>query len=443
MTSWRERLSRSGSPAPARPEHPGGDPRRLAWGWPEVAVFGFALALRLVIVSHATWQPVGDTRDYHAFAESLLSGRGYQQRYAGETAAYHGLTFHAYRMPGYPVFLALVYGLFGWRPLYAYLANVLCDLVTAVFTLLIGRRLGGRGIGLAAQALFALHVIWTPALMTESLFTALFAGLVFLVVSGRVAASATAALGFGGVLAASLFVRPIALTVVPVALARIVRTRGLGGAALLGVLALAPSALALAGWAVRNHARLGEVVLFSTNLGLHNSREFPIDRALIVRAAVSRGLNEAQINRLLLGEIGQAVRRAPGRAAGIYLRRVVEVFSPRRPRTHLWSRAFEGPGGSRLVTRLYRGLALQYLVTYPLALVGTAVLVRRGCFFGGLWSLIGSFALVHALVSNGNLRFAAPLYPLVCVLAGCGIAGLVAGGVRCARRRAGGIMRAL
>jgi 4-amino-4-deoxy-L-arabinose transferase-like glycosyltransferase len=115
-----------------------------------VAVFAFSLALRLVIVSHATWHPVGDTRDYHAFAESLLSGRGYQQRYAGETAAYHGLTFHAYRMPGYPVFLALVYGLFGWRPLYAYLANVLCDLVTAVFTLLIGRRLGGRGIGLAA-----------------------------------------------------------------------------------------------------------------------------------------------------------------------------------------------------------------------------------------------------------------------------------------------------
>jgi hypothetical protein len=72
-------------------------------------------------------------------------------------------------------------------------------------------------------------------------------------------------------------------------------------------------------------------------------------------------------------------------------------------------------------------MASQYLVTYPLALVGTAVLVRRGSASGGLRSLIGSFALVHALVSNGNLRFAAPLYPLVCVLAGCAIAALVAG----------------
>jgi len=402
-------------------------PRRVSWGWPEAAVLALSLALRVVIISHATPQLVADARDYHALAESLLASRSYQQQYDGETTAYHGLTFYAYRMPGYPIFLALVYGVFGWRPLYAYLANVLCDLVAEIFALLIGRRLFGRSVGLAAQALFALHVLWTPALMTESLFTALFAALAFLVVSGRVAASVTTALGFGCVLAASVFVRPIALAVVPAALWRIARARSFGGAALLGVLALAPSALGLAGWAARNHARLGEVVLFSTNLAFHNSREFPIDRAGIVRAAVSRGLNEARINRLLFGEIGQAVRRAPGRAAGIYLRRVVELFSPRRPRNHLWWHAFEGPGGSRLVTRLYRSLALQYLVTYPLALVGTVVLLRRGRSSGGLWSLIGSFALVHALVSNGNLRFAAPLYPLFCVLAGCGIAALVAG----------------
>jgi hypothetical protein len=31
-----------------------------------------------------------------------------------------------------------------------------------------------------------------------------------------------------------------------------------------------------------------------------------------------------------------------------------------------------------------------------------------------------SFALLHALVSNGNLRFAAPLYPLFAVLAAGG-----------------------
>jgi len=400
-------------------------PAPLPLGWPEAAILVFSLVLRVVIVGHATWHPVADTRDYHALAESLLAGRGYQQEYAGETAAYRGLTFRAYRMPGYPVFLALVYGLFGWRPIHAYLANVLCDLVAEILVLLTGRRLFGPGVGRVAQMLFALHVIWTPALMTESLFTALFAGLAFLVVTGRVAAHAVAALGFGCLLAAALFVRPIALAVVPAALWRMVRSGGAGSVALLCALALAPSAAAVAGWAARNHARLGEVVLFSTNLGLHNSREFPIDRAGIVRAAVARGLNEAQIDRLLRGEIKQAVQRSPGRAAAIYLRRVVELFSPVRPRADLWRRGFEGPGSARLVTWLYRGLALQYLVTYPLALVGTALLLRRGQPTGGLWPLIASFALIHALVSNGNLRFAAPLYPLFCVLAGYGVVGSI------------------
>jgi hypothetical protein len=391
-----------------------------AWGWPEVAILAGSLGLRLAIVAHATWQPIADTRDYHALAESLLAGRGYEQRYDGETAAYRGLTFYAYRMPGYPVFLALVYRVLGWRPLHAYLANVACDLVAEVLVLLMARRLFGRRVALWAQTLFALHVIWTPSLTTEALFTALFAALALLIVTGRVAAGPGAAFAFGAFLAAALFVRPIALAAVPMALVRLAQARGAAGAVLLGGLALAPSAVALGAWAARNQARLGEVVVFSTNLGLHNSREFPIDRAGLVREAVSRGANEAEINRILLGEIGQAIRRAPGQAAGIYLRRVVELFSPRRPRAELWRTTFRGPEGSELVNRLYRGLALQYWVTYPLALIGTAVLVARRHSSGGLFPLIVSFALLHALVSNGNLRFSAPLYPLFAVLAAGG-----------------------
>jgi hypothetical protein len=392
--------------------------RERNWGWAEVALLGVSLALRLFLVSQATWQPVADTRDYHALARSLLAGEGYRQVYDGETLAYHGLTFHAYRMPGYPAVLAAVYGLLGWRTVHAYLANVAFDLAGQVAALALARRLFGRRVALWSQGLLTLHLIWTPSLQTEPLFTALFTGLALLVLTGPRPLRPARTLGVGVLLAAATFVRPIALCVVPVALWREARREGLARAAALSCLLILPTTLALGAWGARNHARLGQVVLLSTNLGLHNSREFAIDRATLVREAVARGANEAEVNRLLLAEIGGIVRRTPALAAGIYVRRVAEIFSPRRPRTELWRSTFPGRGLARGARQLYRTLALQYWITYPLAIAGAVLSLRARPEARGLLALIGSFALVHALVSHGNLRFAAPLYPLLAILAG-------------------------
>jgi hypothetical protein len=393
--------------------------RIRAW-WPEAAVLAGALALRLFLVAHATWVPVSDSRDYHALARSLAAGEGYVQRYEGETAAYQGLTFRAYRMPGYPVFLAAVYGLTGWRPLHAQLANVACDLVTGLLVLVIARRLFGRQVARWALGLFALHVLWTPVLLTEALFTALYTALVAALVTGAMARSAATALGVGALLAAAVLVRPIALAVVPLALARLAR-RGQIGVALL---VLAPTVLALGAWAARNHARLGEVVVFTTNLGAHTARDFDLDREALVRAAVAEGLDEAAINRRLLGEVGRAIHEAPGRAILVYLRRAGELYSPRRPRDEL--RSVDMTPDRGLADRVYGLLGLQYWLTYPLALAGGLLLWRDRRGAGGLGALLGVFTVLHALVSRGNLRFAAPLYPLLAILGGYALARLAA-----------------
>jgi hypothetical protein len=107
---------------------------------------------------------------------------------------------------------------------------------------------------------------------------------------------------------------------------------------------------------------------------------------------------------------------------------VAEIFSPRRPRTELWRSTFQGRGAPRAARTLYRALALQYWITYPLALLGAVFLYRERRDTGGLLPLIGSFALVHALVSHGNLRFGAPLYPLLAILAGHALTRLTARG---------------
>ena len=395
-------------------------PTRVEW-----ALLALALALRLGLVTQATWLPVSDTRDYHELAQSLASGRGYVQAYEGERPEYRGLTFQAFRMPGYPAFLAGLYSLFGWDPMVGYFANVACELATQVLLLALGRRLLGPVAGVAAQALMATHVVWTPSLMTESLFTLLFTALVLMVVAGRVAGSPGGAARVGILLALAVFVRPIALAALPAAWLQAWRARPRHRRAALLLLLVAPLGLGLGAWTIRNHQRLGAPVVLTTNLGAHNAPFFGIDRARVVEDARRRGLNEVGINEALLAEIGRAVAGSPGWAAALYVRRVVDLFSLGRPwevRALLATRTFAPPAGSTVAERLYGALLFQYYLTYPLALAGAILLARTRQPLGGVWTILASYVLAHAVVSDGNFRLASPLYPLFCLFAGHAVA---------------------
>jgi hypothetical protein len=401
-------------------------PTRAEW-----SLLALALLLRVWLVAHATWLPVSDTRDYHDLARNLASGQGYVQMYEGERAEYRGLAFHAFRMPGYPAFLAALYSLFGWDPMVGYVANVGCELLTQLFLLALGRQLLGPAGSVAAQALFATHVVWTASLMTESLFTLLFTALVLLLVRGRATAIPAGAAGFGLLLTAALFVRPIAVAVLPVALARTLRARPARRGALLAALILAPVVLSLGAWAARNHERLGAVVILTTNLGTHNAPFFGIDRARIVENARRQGLNEAEINDALVAEIGRTVAAAPAWAVWLYVQRALDLFSLGRPwevRALLASRTFAAPDRSPGAHRAYGVLLFQYYLTYPLALAGALLLARQRRSLRGVWAILSTYVLAHAVVSDGNFRLAAPLYPLLCLFGGHAIAWV---GARC------------
>jgi hypothetical protein len=396
-------------------------PTRAEW-----TLLVLALLLRLGLVTQATWLPVSDTRDYHDLARNLATGQGYVQVYEGERPEYRGLAFHAYRMPGYPAFLASIYSLFGWDPRVGYSANVACELGTQVLLMVLGRRLLDPGASLVAQAFFATHVVWTPSLMTESLFTFLFTGLVLMIVS-RVTASTGGAAGFGLLLALAVFVRPIAVAALPVALLQAWRVEPRRRVAM--ALLIVPLGFGLTAWSVRNHQRLDETVILTTNLGAHNAPFFGIDRARVVEDARRRGLNEAGINEVLLDEIGETVAQSPAWAAVLYVRRAVALFSLGRPwevRALHATRTFAPPAGSALAHGAYGALLFQYYVAYPLALVGAILLAREGRALHGIWLALAIYILAHAVVSNGNFRLAAPLYPLLCLFAGYAVVSLLA-----------------
>lgn len=113
------------------------------WAWPVAAALVFRLALLLVVpVSN---NQSGDTPDYVALAEGVLSGYGFST----DTSPAHVSTFE--RPPTYPLLIALVWLVTGksWLAL----GVVQCVLDAAVVALLhdtAARRLGAREATLAA-----------------------------------------------------------------------------------------------------------------------------------------------------------------------------------------------------------------------------------------------------------------------------------------------------
>lgn len=387
--------------------------------WAIGLIFVVSLGIRLLLALVAEPVFVSDARDYRVLARNLADGRGYVQVYAGETQAFQGFEFRAFRPPGYPVFLVALHALTGWND-YAYLfANIAADLATQACGLVLAARLLGVGPAVFVQALLAAHVLWTPNPMTEALHTALFTALVLLILQGRPWTTWGGATAFGLLAAGALFVRPVTICVYAALLWRFLRARPTTRGALLVAVALLPGAAGVSAWAARNYSLFGVFVPFTTNLGHHNAWDYGLNADLEFARLRAAGLNEGQINAELLRlERARAARHplpwlvtCAERAAGLFsLAPAWEV------REVLWKHILP-PTGS-WVGRAYRAAYAQYTVTYVLAAAGALALLLQRRDLRGLWEVMLLYVVVHALLSRGDIRLAAPLYPLLCLLAG-------------------------
>lgn len=408
-------------PAERTPTAPGFPPRSWWKGREHYAllilILALSLTLRLWLVSAATPVYVGDARDYRVLAHNLATEKSYQQEYHGESWAYEGFTFRAYRPPGYPVLLAAWHTMCGWNPdSYLYL-NIAADLVTQVCWFFIAARVLGNAPGLILCALLGVHVLWTPNPMSESVYTAIFSLLALLMVAREPLADWRNALSFGMLAAAALFTRPITACLFPVLIARSWPRRRHWQTWLLLILSVAPSLLALGAWSLRNYRLFGEFVPLTTNLGVHNAWDFGFPADRLFAELRSRGLNEAQINQEFLRlERARAVEY-PLPFLLTWATRSIELFSLKPPvelQKTLWGEILPPTAAAG---RLYAWSYALYLPVYILAAAGAALLVWRRRRLQGVGWLVLSYILLHGLVSRGDLRLIAPLYPAIAFFA--------------------------
>jgi 4-amino-4-deoxy-L-arabinose transferase-like glycosyltransferase len=227
-------------------------------------LFAAAFAARLILF--LLFQPwtdavvvdsviVDDAAQYHRLAVCIVT----ELSFCGDT----------FRTPGYPLFIALFYSLFGEAPWVVLISQAFVDLATMYVVFKIGQLVFTERVGLIGAALFAFDtntMFATTTLLTETLFVCVLMGGFYFYLRALLRFELASAILGGLLLALATLIRPVAeyLFVILIVFAVAWITTGTIKARLktAAILSLA-FALTIAPWAYRNYALYDTVSLSS------------------------------------------------------------------------------------------------------------------------------------------------------------------------------------
>ena len=327
----------------------------------------------------------------------------------------------AFRMPGYPAFIAACSG----DVTIVRIVQCVIDTFTVLAVILRAQRWLSLGLSLIAGlfiALDPLHVYFSSLLLSETMFAALLTwGMCCLVNGASPVALATRrahAIWIVGVLLliASIYVRPMAVAfpVMLVFFAMLAEARSPGfvfGRRLpvLGMVALA-TFLALLPWAMRNRALLGRSIFTTTNDGftfydgLNPDATGASDQSWVEQWPLLPNLSEVQRSDYLKGKAFAFAREHPGRVLALVPTKLTRTWSP-------WPLSAEF--GSR------RNVIISTLHAVPLfVLAAIGVFNSRFRRTTRLFLLMPAIAItiMHGL-TVGSLRYRMPADATLAVLA--------------------------
>ena len=207
-----------------------------------------------------------DEADYELIAKNLYEGRGFSYREDYPTA---------FRPPLYPLFVAGVYSLVGERNHAAIQwSQAVLSAVCAGLIFLVGQLVFGRWAGICAGAIFSIYptmLYYVPKLLTETLFIALLAGAVCLLVAairgGTVLQFCLAGLGFGAAYLCRPVLLPFLAVLFPSAFLLLAKRRKLAKAGLLLLGFYMAFAATISPWVIRNWITFHEFIPTDTHLG--------------------------------------------------------------------------------------------------------------------------------------------------------------------------------
>jgi len=417
-----------------------------------------ALAPRLALALVFLRAPISmdDMHQYDMLARSLIAGNGYRwyARADVETLqpyleAYYGFTLPldqvpvegyrtVFRAPGYPFFLAGVYGASGLTDRFAAarLIQALMGASLAPLTALLALRLGlARRTALLAGAVVALYpilIFYPLALASENLFILLLlAGTILLLAAIERGHTATT-VGAGLLLGLATLTRSTLILFLPLGAIALGRSAGLRRAIVFSLVAC----LAILPWAVRNSLVLGRPAFIENSLGYNLFVSYhPLGNggfSFNVAGIPLRILEDDPRDRWAMEQAAGFIRADPARAALLVPRRLVYLWGLEdREMLYFYSGGIFGAIPQPWLGLAYLLFVLPLVLTALAAPFGLALTPRHRWLILSL----GAAGMLPHLLILAEPRFHLPLVPFLAPYAAAawtqpGLAGRIRQGLR-------------
>jgi hypothetical protein len=366
-----------------------------------------------------------DQREYLSLAQHLL-----HHHELSFVDPRFGQTVYAYRMPGYPLFLAAC----GCSISIAQMAQCLIDTSTVLAVYLITRQLsGGSRASLIAAALMAFnpfYVYFSNLLLSETLFASLLAwGIYFLIHRSRrqIALGAFFLIAAAYVRTTGLLMMPavvfaVALNNSPVAAYPLSKRRRLcprlwclGYCVPTTLLFSSVLVLCMYPWADRNHNRLGSWIWTTTNDGVtlydgfHPGATGASDQRFVTEMPALMSMNEVQRSRFLADSARRWVETHWMQTPALTLRKILRGWSP-------------VPLSQDFGRRMYRIISAAYSVPFDLLCLAGLFSPRLPRRTKLLLAMPAMVVTLGQALTVGSIRYRMPAEAPLAALA---VAGMV------------------
>lgn len=386
---------------------------------------------------------------YMLLGEQVAKGDGYTYPQFDEaTGAFLGNFPTAYYPPGYPLFLAPFYwvarilpgdiSLFGT----AVVLNVLLSILLIWLVFLLGRRLAGPKVGLAAAVTTAIWpnlIFYSGIVLTETLFLVVLTLLFLVALATPEVARAPGwrrIVAVGALLGLVGLIRPVSLVIAPL-LVLLWWSDGVARALKRLAVVGTVTVLVLVPWSILSTIRMDSPVLLSLNFGdnLCMGYRDGADGGFSLAPDCFDGYEQydrpAYETRRQSDNIERAttwLKEHPGTAIGLIPDRARYTLQDDddgiRAAGDYGANPVAGPGTVRLLGNLANGF---YYLLAAVSVVGIVLLVRRGDWAQRRWQVFALSApvgLLSPLATFGDPRFKMPIYPVLAICAGVAVAAL-------------------
>ena len=395
-----------------------------------LGIFLFALFIRLVsfiflpdINSYALAPNEADSYTYHSIALNLISGNGYCEK---------GLEPTRNRTPTYPVFMALIYMIFGVHAIAVVVAQAILSALSCCLVYKLACRLFDKRAGIAAAFIAATYpglIYYDSRILRESLTATLLVIIVFLATDTLKARRRSGRQFVVGLLLAVLSMcRPETILLCAPVGYLLIRPFG-GFRALLkpAVLIALPVLLVWVPWTVRNYALfgtpspitsgLGSTLWFGNRWAANGGEDQPADARKKLRdetANLWQETTEARADGMFMSKAIREIAQRPGWFAQVILKKMI----------YFWK---DANGVKKTLPALHPSLPYMlnayYYSLLLLVLVAMGVASRKREWVLPMFGLILSYMMIYALLHVRN-RYRVPVLPLVFILSAGGISAL-------------------